>query len=109
MFSRDRLVLGGSCSVVGGFVLHRWDVANRGVEPAGVVPVDPRQRGEFEFVDGLERTLPLDAFGLVQADHGLGHRIVVAVADGADGGERAGVGEPFGVSDGRVLWAPASL
>ena len=44
-----------------------------------------------------------DAFGLVEPDHRLGHRVVVAVTNGADGGERAGVCEPFGVADSGVL------
>lgn len=37
------------------------------------------------------RAVEADALGLVQPDHGLGHRVVVGVADGADGGHHAGV------------------
>ena len=69
----------------------------------GVVPVDPHQRGQFDLVDGLERSVELDALGLVEPDHRLGHRIVVAVSDAADGGQRPGLAEALVVADGCVL------
>ncbi len=51
------------------------------------------------------RAVAADAFGLVEPDHGLGQRVVVAVADAADRGDRAGVGEAVGVADRGVLAA----
>ena len=59
--------------------------------------------GQLEVVDGAERAVDADAFGLVQPDHRLGQGVVVGVADGADRGQRAGVGEPVGVADRGVL------
>jgi hypothetical protein len=49
------------------------------VQPAGVVPVDPAQRGQLDIGDGFPRPGSrgsLDKFGLVVAVHGLGQGIV---------------------------------
>jgi hypothetical protein len=52
---------------------------------------------------------PADQLGLVQPDDRLGQGIVIAVAAGADRGDRASFGEPFGVGVGQVLAAPVRL
>jgi len=47
--------------------LDRRDVVEVLVEPGGVVPVDPRKRGELHILDGAPRTLAgaADEFALV--------------------------------------------
>jgi uncharacterized protein YndB with AHSA1/START domain len=94
----DALRPGVDLTVVRLLVLDRRQVVDGGVEALFVVPVHPGQGREFEFVDGAEWAVDLDALGLVEADHGLGHGVVVAVADRPDRGFDAGLGEPLGVT-----------
>lgn len=56
-------------------VFDRWHVTDSGVEPIGVVPVDPHERGKFDLIDGLERTIAPNALGFVQADDGFCHGV----------------------------------
>lgn len=102
-FSRARVRLGGVFTVVLLLDFKWCEVVQRGVQPVVVEPVHPGQGGQFEFVDGAERAVDLDAFGLIQPDHGLGQRVVEGVPDGADRGDRADVGEAFGVANGGLL------
>ena len=51
----------------------------------------------------MERALGADAFGLVETDDGLCHRVVVVVADTADRRQSLHVREPGGVLNRRVL------
>lgn len=73
---------------MGGLELGRWDVAEAGVQPAGVVPVDPGHRGVLDIADGLQRALHegarADALGLVEADDRLHEAVVVGVPDRTD-------------------------
>ena len=78
-----------------------------------VEPVDPFEAGEL---DGFERPpgpAPVDHLGLVEAVDGLGQRVVVAVADTADGRLDAGFGQALGVfARGYLIetyWLPRSL
>jgi hypothetical protein len=92
------------CSEPGG-----WSVVEVAVQARGVVPVDPAEGGQLDVVDGLPRALlrAADQFGLVVAVDCLSQR-VVAVANGADRGDRAELGQPFGQSsDGRLRDQPA--
>ena len=73
-----------------GLELRRWEVADGLQEPAVVEPVDPLQGGVLEVVDAPPGAAPADQFGLGQADDRLGQRVVVAVAAGADRGDRPG-------------------
>ena len=75
-------------SVVGGFELGGWDVAEDAVQPAVVVPVDPFHRRVLDVIDRLrrvrpERTALADHLGLEQADSRLGQRIIIGVTDAA--------------------------
>ena len=71
-------------TVVVGFFLGWWDVAD-GFEDAAVVePVDPFQGGVFDVVEVLPWSLASDDFGLIEADDRLRHCVVVGVTDGAD-------------------------
>src|SRR3954453_12492765 len=76
-------------SVVGGFELGGWDVAEDAVQPAVVVPVDPFHRRVLDVIDRLrrvrsERAALADHLGLEQADSRLGQRIIIGVTDAAD-------------------------
>ena len=50
-----------------------------------------------------------DELGLVEADDGLGQCIVVRIAAGSDRADRAGVGQPLGVTNGQVLDAAVGM
>lgn len=52
---------------------------------------------------GLPGTVELDQLGLEGPVQGLGHGVVVVVSDGADGRRDAGLGEPVGVAETRIL------
>lgn len=78
-FSRPRLRSGVDLTVVLGFVLDRRDVADRGVKPGLIEPVDPVQGGEFGVVDTSPRAFWFDAFGLVEPDQALSLSAVVKV------------------------------
>jgi hypothetical protein len=71
-----------SLSVVGGLELDGWDVADGGVEAAGVPPVHPGQGGQLDVFDGPPRSLHGDQLGLVEPEDRLGPRVVVAVPAG---------------------------
>jgi hypothetical protein len=51
----------------------------------------------------------MNHLGLEEADHRLGERVIVAVADAADGGLDPGVGEALGIFDRDVLGAAVVL
>ena len=55
MVSNQLLV--GVGRIVGGFELVGWHVTAMAVEALGVVPVHPRQGGQFDVVDGAPRAL----------------------------------------------------
>lgn len=81
-----------------GFLVLGWRyVVERGVETLLVVPGDPLEDRSFDLVDVLPGALHLDQLGLEGAVQGLGHRVVIAVRDGADRRGGAEVGEPVGV------------
>src|SRR5437763_16878770 len=73
------------------------DVANRLQQPAVVKPIDPFQRRKFDALEGAPWSAPMDDFGLVEAVDRFSASIVVAVADTADGGLDARLGQPLGV------------
>ena len=90
------------------FVLGRRHVADRFEQPTIVKPVNPFQRRVLDGIECAPRSARVDHFGLEQADDGLGERVVVGVADAADRGLDAGLGQPLGVAD-RQVWQPRSL
>ena len=64
----DQWVVGPFRSVEDGFELCWGYVVEVAVQPAGVVPVDPAQRGQLDIGDGFPRPGsrgPVDQFGLV--------------------------------------------
>jgi hypothetical protein len=96
-------VAGGLLSVECGLELGWWDIADGLQEPTMVEPVDPLQGGVLDVVHPLPGAAPADQLGLVQPDDGLGQGVVIGVADRANRGDRAGLGEPLGVADRQVL------
>ena len=68
------------------------------VQPCLVEPVDPRQGGEFEFVDVVPSggVRAVDAFGLVEPVRCLGQRVVIGIRDRLDRGPGSDLLEPFG-------------
>ena len=57
----------------------------------------------LDCLDGAPGPARFDQLGLVQAVDGLGQRVVIGAADGADRGLDPGFGEPLGEPDRRVL------
>ena len=68
-----------------------------------VEPVHPFERGELDGFEGPPWSTSMDELGLVKAVDGFGERIVVAVADAADGWFYPGFCQAFGVFYGNVL------
>src|SRR3954468_14808544 len=96
----------GQCLVLGIVTRFRlgWRHVPDRLEQAAVVePVDPFERGELHRLEGPPGTAPVDHLGLVEAVDGLREGVVKAVADAADRGLNAGLGQPFGVADRDVL------
>ena len=89
------------------FVGGRY-VADRSEQSARVEPVDPRQRGKFDGLEMVPRSLPLDDFRLEEPDDRFRHGIVVGVAATADRRRDPGVGQSVRVPHRQILRA-ASL
>ena len=83
--------------------LGRRDVAQRLHQSVMVEPSDPFQRGKFYRLLGLPRPAAVDHLGLLEPVDGLGKRVVVAVALGADRWLDACLGKTLAVADGQVL------
>ena len=84
-------------SVVAVFGFRRGDVADGLEQPAMVEPVHPFERGEFDGLERPPRPTPIDDLGLVEAVDGFGERVVVAVANAADGWFDTGLGQALSV------------
>src|SRR4051795_12522237 len=99
---REAMVLAYSISFSTGLV------ADRGMDPLGVVPLDPLGgcRLDLGFVlPGCPAPGMLDQFGLVQAYRGLHQRVVQSVADTADGAGDSRFFQGFGDAQ-REGWQP---
>lgn len=70
--------------VVGVLKLHGGHHRKGDVQAPVVVPVDPLGGGELDVADGSVRAgvkdHGADAFGLVEADHALGQRVVIGLS-----------------------------
>src|SRR5688500_14528422 len=74
-------------------------VADRLEQTTMVEPVDPREGGELDSLHTAPGPAPADQLSLEQAVDRLGEGVVVRVADAADGGRDAGLGQALGVLD----------
>ena len=83
--------------------------ADRFEQAALVEPVDPFERGELHRLEGPPGAAPVYHLGLVEAVDGLREGVVKAVADAADRGLNASLGQPFGVADQDVLHSSVAV
>src|SRR5918993_3344085 len=86
------------------FELNGWHVSDRGVEPAGVVPVDPA--GDLPLDGGPAgpgRSAVVNGLGLEEPDGRLAERVVQRVADGTDRSGDPGLDQLSGERDRGVL------
>ena len=100
------LVQDGEISLFG---LGGRDVSD-GLQKASVVePVDPFECRELDGLQRFPRSAPTDDLGLVKAVDGFGERVVIAVADSADGWFDASLNQAFGVFDRDILAAAVTV
>ena len=71
--------------------------------------MDPFERGVLDRLERSPRPAPVDHLGLVEPVDRLGERIVVAVADAADGRHQVGLGQSLRVPDRDVLDAAVGV
>ena len=90
-----RLSLVGSMTFP--FVLGRRYVADRFEQPPIVEPVNSFERRVLHCIVSPPRPASVDHLGRVEPDDGLGEGVVVGVAQAADLGHDADLGEPLAV------------
>ncbi len=91
------------------FGLGGRDVSD-GLQKASVVePIDPFERRELDGLQRFPRSAPTDDLGLVKAVDGSGERVVIAIANTADGWFDASLNQALGVFDRDILAAADSL
>ena len=69
------MMMGPGSSVVEGFELGGWGVAELAVQSAVVEPVDVGEGGQLDVVGVTPRALATDELGLVEPVHALGERV----------------------------------
>ena len=75
-----------------------------GLQKTSVVePIDPFEGCELDGLQRFPRSAPTDDLGLVKAVDGFGERVVVAIADTADGWFDASLHQALGVFDRDIL------
>ena len=90
------------------FCFGRWNIAD-GLQDAAVVePVHPGEGGKLNGLEGFPGA-PVDEFGLVEAVDSFGQRVVVRIADAADGRLDAGLGQALGIFDRDILAAAVAV
>jgi len=107
---------GDGCSVglgrvvcpVFGFEFGGWDQSDLAVEASVVEPVGVFGDGKFDVADRFPAAVGThdrvaDALRLEEAVECLSHRVIVGIAFAANGCDRFGFGQAFGVADGSVL------
>jgi hypothetical protein len=72
-------------------------------------PVDPLEGGQLDGFEAAPRPAASDDLGLVEAVDRLREGVAVAVADAADRGFDAHLGEALGVLDREVLYAAVAV
>lgn len=76
-----------------GFGFRGRDVPDGFQQAAIVEPVHPCQRRELDSLEAAPWSAPVDHLGLEEADHRLSERVVIGIANAADGGLDASEGE----------------
>ena len=100
------VVLHGEVAFLG---LGRRDEADGLQKPATVEPVHPLEGCELDGLEVTPRAASMDDLGLVGAVYRLGQRVVVRVADAADGRLDPSFGKALGVLDRDILAAADAL
>ena len=101
--------MSGGLGIVACFSFGGRDIPDRFEQAAGIEPIDPFEGRELDGLERPPRAAPMDQLGFVEAVDRLGERVVVAVADAADGRLDAGLREPLGVADRQVLRASVAM
>ena len=91
--------------IVARFGLGRRDISDWLQQSSMIEPVDPFEGGELDGFEVAPWAAPPDDLGFVEPVDRLGERVVVTVADAADRGFDAGLGQTFRVFDRDVLHA----
>jgi len=95
--------------IVTGFGLGGRDISDWFEQTTGIEPVDPFEGSELDGYDRPPRAASMDHLGFEQAVDRLGQRVVLAVADAADGRLDARLRQPLGVADRQVLRDPVAM
>jgi len=89
--------------LTGKLTLGRRDVSDRLEQAPVIKPRDPLQGRELDVLEAAPRPPTPDDLRLEQTNYRLGQRVVVRVADAADGGLDPHFGQALGVADRQVL------
>lgn len=81
------------------FQLRRRNIADGLQEPAVIEPIDPFERGVFDFIDMAPRSPMTDHLRFVQPVDRLRQGVVIGIANAADECFDARLGEPIRISD----------
>lgn len=68
-----------------------------------IEPVDPFERGELDVFDTAPRPGLAGHFCLEQAEHGLGHSVIVGAADAPDRERDLGIAQALGIPKRQIL------
>ena len=80
-----------------------WDVSDGAKKSAVVIPIDPFQRFPFDLAHRFPWADLVYDLCFEQANHAFGKGVVIGVSDGSDREVDLGVGQAFGILDGKVL------
>ena len=89
--------------IVARFGLGRRDISDRLQQSSMIEPVDPFEGGELDGFETAPGPASMDDLGLVEAVDRLCERVVVAVANAADGRDEARLDQAIRVLDRYVL------
>lgn len=95
--------------IIACFRLGGRDIADGFEQPSVIEPIYPFQGGVLDGLERAPRPTPMDHLGLEQADDRLRQRVIVRIADAADGRFDAGLSEALGVADADVLRAAVGM
>ena len=85
------------------------DVADWCQQASVIEPIYPFQGGEFHGLEAAPRPAAVNDLCLVKPVDGLGERVVVTVADAADGRLNPGLKQPFRIFYRDILAAPVAV
>jgi len=95
--------------MVARFSFVRRNVSDQLEQQPAIEPVDPFEGSEIDRLKVAPWPAPVDGFSLVESADGFLKGIVAGIADAADQGHNAGLGQALGVFDRDVLHAPIGV